>query len=36
MPDYSQKLSKWQEKNPTTPKSDADFIKLFGELENMQ
>jgi hypothetical protein len=36
MPDYSQKLIQWQEKNPTTPKTDADFIKLFEELENMQ
>ena len=36
LPDYSQKLMQWQERNPTTPKTDADFVKLFGELENMQ
>jgi len=36
MPDYSQKLNLWQERNPSTPKTDGDFIKLFSELENMQ
>lgn len=36
MPLYAQKITQWQEKNPETPKTDTDFIKLFGDLENMQ
>lgn len=36
MPEFSQKIAKWQEKNSVAPKTDAEFIKLFGDLENMQ
>jgi hypothetical protein len=36
MPEFSQKIANWQEKNPVAPKTDAEFIKLFGDLENMQ